>query len=139
MDRREWALFLVRVLLGEIFIAHGGQKVMGWFGGPGLTGFISWAGKFAIPEWLAYLAAFSEFIGGWLLLLGIFAELGALMVIPVMLGAIFIIHWDQGFFAQNNGFEYPFSLAISLLAIIIGGPGKFALWDPVTQWISKKY
>ncbi len=128
IPRAQWALLIVRVMLGIIFIAHGGQKVMGWFCGSGLEGFASWIGTFGIPTYLAYAAAFAEFIGGWLLLAGIAAELGALMVICVMLGAVFIVHWNHGFFMQNNGFEYPLSLVFFSLAILIGGPGRLALW-----------
>ncbi len=128
-SHKAWGLFIVRATLGAIFIAHGGQKVLGIFGGPGLAGFVAWANTLGVPNMLAYLAAFAEFLGGWLLLLGCCAELGALMVIPVMLGAVFLVHWSHGFFNQNGGFEYPLSLAIFSLAIIIGGPGALALWD----------
>ncbi len=128
------ALTLVRITLGIIFIIHGGQKVLGVFGGPGLTAFVSWAGTYHIPSAVAYLAAFSEFIGGILLLTGVAAELGALMTIGVMLGAVLIIHRGHGFFAQNGGFEYPLSLILFALAIIIGGPGLFALWDPLKTY-----
>ncbi len=128
-ERAQWALFIIRVALGIIFIAHGGQKVLGLFGGTGLEGFVTWIAKYGVPEWLAYLAAFSELTGGILLLLGVAAEVGALLVIPVMIGAVTLIHWKHGFFSQNKGFEYPLSLIISALAIIVGGPGKYALWD----------
>lgn len=126
--RAEWALTILRIMLGCIFIAHGGQKVLGLFGGPGLEGFVQWATSQGIPTVLAYLGAFAEFIGGLLLLSGIAAELGALLTIPVMLGAIIYVHWPHGFFIQNGGFEYVLSLIISALVIIIGGPGKLALW-----------
>ncbi len=129
-QRSEWGLTLVRIVLGIIFIIHGGQKVMGWFGGPGLEGFVTWAAGFGIPSYLAYLAAFAEFVGGWFLLLGLLPELGAFMTLCVMLGAVFLIHWPHGFFAQKGGFEYPLSLALFDLAIIIGGHGKLALWCP---------
>lgn len=130
-NRADWALFIVRIMLGIIFIAHGGQKVLGLFGGPGLAEFAKMAATMyvPIPAFLAYLAAFAEFIGGILLFFGIAAELGALMVIPVMIGAVFFVHWPHGFFGQNNGFEYPLSLIFFLLAIVVGGPGKFALWE----------
>lgn len=129
-DRCEWALLIVRLMLGAIFIAHGGQKVLGLFGGPGLEGFAQWSATMGIAAWLAYLAAFAEFIGGILLFFGIAAELGALMVIGVMLGAIWFVHWHNGFFIQNNGFEYTLSLIVFAFAIIVGGPGKVYLWSP---------
>ena len=129
-NRAQWGLFIVRIMLGIIFIAHGGQKLLGVFGGPGLQGFAQWAWTtMKLPAFLAYLAAFAEFVGGILLFLGVASELGALMIIPVMIGAVFLVHWSQGFFSQNGGFEYPFSLIFFLLAIVIGGPGKFALWE----------
>ncbi len=113
--------------MGVVFIAHGSQKVLGLFGGPGLSGFVSWIGGYGIPSYLAYLAAFAELIGGALLLLGIYAELGALMVIPVMAGALILIHKSQGFFIQNNGFEYVLCLLVILFSIILAGPGYLAL------------
>ncbi len=129
-DRTQLGIFIVRIMLGIIFIAHGCQKVLGLFGGPGLEGFAQWSATMNIPAYLAYLGAFCELIGGIMLFLGIATELGALIIIPVMLGAVWFVHWNHGFFAQNGGFEYPLSLAIFLLAIVIGGPGKWYLWCP---------
>lgn len=127
VNLQAWALLLVRLVLGYTFFLHGAQKVFGWFGGEGLEGFVSWIGKYGVPVWLAYLAAFSELIGGILLFTGIFSRLGALMVIGVMLGATFLIHWTNGFFIQNQGYEYTLNLILFAIAILIGGPGKFAL------------
>ncbi len=127
-NRCETALSIVRITLGVIFVAHGSQKVLGLFGGPGLDGFVQWAGKYGIAPLLAKAAACAELLGGFLLLSGIAAEIGALMVIPVMLGAVWFIHWNSGFFSQNGGYEYPLSLVLFLLAIVIGGPGKWYAW-----------
>ena len=65
-----------------------------------------------------------------MLLSGIASEIGALMAVGVMIGAVFVVHWPHGYFAQNGGFEYPLNLIIFSLAIIIGGPGVYALWNP---------
>lgn len=124
-----WALLILRLLLGSTFILHGSQKVLGLFDGPGLTGFAAAVSKTGAPAALAYLAAFFEFIGGWLVLLGIAAEIGALMIAPVMLVAIAAVHWKHGYFSQKQGFEYPFNLLLVAIALILGGPGKLALWD----------
>ncbi len=129
MIRQEWALLMVRLVVGSIFILHGSQKVFGWFGGPGLQGFANWTASLGVPTILGYLAAFAEFIGGIMIFFGIFPALGAAMIIPVMLGAVFLVHWKGGYFIQNNGFEYPFNLILLLVAIIIGGGGKFVFFE----------
>ncbi len=125
--RAQWALTLLRIALGVVFVAHGSQKVLGIFGGPGLSGFATWIGQYGIPSYLGYLAAFAEFIGGILLLLGVYAELGALIVMPVMAGAILFVHKSHGFFIQHNGFEYVLCLMVMLFSIIIAGPGYLTL------------
>lgn len=119
--RCDKALTIIRMALGAIFIVHGSQKVLGLFGGPGLEGFATWLGTYGVPPAIAYLAAFSEFIGGLFLLSGYFTWLGGIMTSAVMLGAIFIIHWPN-FFVQHNGFEYPLMLIITTLAVVLGTP-----------------
>lgn len=130
---RGWALCLLRLTVGSIFIAHGGQKVLGLFGGPGLDGFVAWAGTIGVSPLFAYLAAFAELIGGLMMFFGIAAEVGALLTIPVMIGAVFLVHWQHGYFMQNGGFEYPFNLILLALVIIIGGSGRCSLYNPFKE------
>lgn len=118
-DRPALALTLLRIATGAVFIAHGAQKVLGLFGGPGLDGFAQWSATLGIPSWLAYAAAFAEFIGGLLLVSGIGASLGALLTAAVMLGAIWFVHLDKGFFSQNGGYEYPLLLLINSAVIFL--------------------
>lgn len=118
-DRTSLALNIVRIATGAVFVLHGAQKVFGLFGGPGLEGFAQWSTTMGIPSWLAYVAAFAEFIGGILLVLGIGASWGALLTASVMLGAIWFVHLDKGFFSQNGGFEYPLLLLINSVAILV--------------------
>lgn len=127
-NRTEVALSLVRITLGVIFVAHGLQKVLGLFGGPGLDGFAQYIASMGVPAFLGYLAAFAELLGGFLLLSGIASEFGALLIIPVMLGAIWLVHGKNGFFIQNGGYEYALTLLALLIAIVIGGPGKWYAW-----------
>ena len=127
-DCYAWALCLVRLLMGATFIAHGCQKVFGWFGGPGIHGFAGWIAGLGMPLWLGYAAGGFELIAGILLFFGIAAEFGALMVVPVMVMAIYLIHSSHGYFLPQ-GCEYALNLAVLALVVIIGGPGKLALWD----------
>ncbi len=128
-----WALWLLRLSLGIIFIGHGGQKVFGLWGGPGLEGFVQWIGTFGVPPVLGYLAAFAELAGGICMFLGVATEVGALLTIPVMIGAVFLVHWPNGYL-QHDGFEFTLHLILLAAAVIIGGPGCGALWDPFKKF-----
>lgn len=134
---QSYGLFIIRVAIGIAFLLHGSQKLFGFFGGPGLNGFIEYTNSLGVPVLFGYLAAIFEFLGGAMLLLGIATELGALIVIPVMIGAVLLVHGNNGYFIQNNGYEYALNLAIILIAIIISGPGKYALWDPFKELRNK--
>lgn len=134
MNYQAFGLFIIRFWLGFVFIMHGAQKVFGLFEGPGLAGFAAAVTEMGFPGWMGYFAAFFEFIGGGLLLLGILPEIGALLTIPVMLVAIFKVHFAAGFFGQNGGFEYPLNLLILAVVIIISGGGKFTLFDYFKNW-----
>ncbi len=127
-DEKLWAAIPLRIALGLIFLAHGGQKLFGWLGGKGLLGT---ADFFAVKMGLtpgmfwATLAGIGEFGGGLLLLFGLFTRLGALSVALVMLVAILKVHW--GAFFLPTGAEFAFSLFCSALALLIIGGGKFSL------------
>lgn len=127
-DARQWATLPLRIALGLIFLAHGGQKIFGWLGGKGLTATAAYfTQKLGMNPGLlwAALAGVGEFGGAVLLLLGLFTRLGALSIAVVMLVAIFQVHW--GAFFMPKGIEFAFSLLASALALLIAGGGKFSL------------
>jgi putative oxidoreductase len=116
--------------MGAIFFAHGAQKVLGSFGGPGLKAFIN-AGPapfgFMKPAWLWYAAAaLSEFVGGILIFLGLITRVGAFFIACTMLTAILGVHWPK-FFASTRGFEYPLALFAMSLALLISGGGMASI------------
>lgn len=116
----------LRLALGIIFIAHGAQKVLGSFGGPGLKTFTGFPAPFSFmkPAWLWMgMAAVGELAGGILVLLGLFTRIGAFLIAVVMLVAIVGVHWPA-FFANNRGFEFPLVLLAAALALLIAGGGQ---------------
>lgn len=121
------ALFLVRILLGATCIAHGSQKLFGLFGGHGLHAFVQYTSSLGYPTWMGYLAALFEFVGGVMVLLGIYAQLGAALLIPIMFVAIYSVHLSSGYFVQTGGYEYALNLLILAIAIIVGGPGAYSV------------
>lgn len=124
------ALLILRVGLGVVFIAHGCQKVFGWFGGHGLAGTVAMMhGRLGIPVPLAYIASFTELLGGLAVLLGLFTRMGALGIAVVMSVAIATVHWKNGFFLDKQGFEYPFALLCMALSLVAAGPGRISIAD----------
>jgi len=125
------ALFILRLAMGAIFVAHGAQKVFGLFGGPGIQGFAGALENmgFVQPVLMAWLAGLAELIGGILLIGGIFPRTGATMIACVMAVAAVKVHGPNGLFASNSGFEYPL-LALSVaVALAFTGGGKLSLLD----------
>jgi putative oxidoreductase len=127
-DDKQWATVPLRIALGVIFIAHGGQKLFGWLGGYGLSGTAAFfAAKLGLTPGLlwATLAGLGEFGGGVLVLLGLFTRFGALMIAIVMGVAIVKVQW--GYFFMPRGIEYTFALLAMAVALLIAGGGKFSL------------
>ncbi|MBI3104710.1 MAG: DoxX family protein [Candidatus Rokubacteria bacterium] len=124
-----WAITVVRVVLGIIFVAHGAQKVLGWCGGYGLKGTTGYFVSLGLPLPIAYAVCFFEFLGGISLTLGLLTRLGALAVIIVMIGAIAKVHWPHGFFinwqlapGKGHGFEANLAfIAMAVACLIAGG------------------
>ena len=54
---------------------------------------------------------------------GLLTRVGALLILPVMLVAIFGVHWGS-FFMSNRGIEYALSLLAMALALLITGGGR---------------
>lgn len=125
-----WFPLPIRLALGAVMFAHGAQKVLGSFGGPGFNAFTSGNTPFGFmrPAWLwLAAAAISELLGGVLLVLGFLTRIGAFFIACVMLTAIIGVHWSGGFFAATRGYEYPMSLLAMAIALLIAGGGQASI------------
>lgn len=122
-------LFLIRVVFGLVFAAHGAQKLFGWFGGYGLAGtggFMESLG-FRPGKTFATAAALSEFVGGLLFALGFLGPVGSALMLSVMLVASITVHLKNGFFVATSGIEHPLLIATAAVGIALTGPGRYSL------------
>lgn len=125
-----WFTLPIRLALAAVMIAHGAQKVLGSFGGSGFNNFIGGTTPFAFmrPAWLwLAAAALSELVGGIFVGLGFLTRVGAFFIAATMLTAVVGVHWTNGFFASNRGYEYPLSLFAMALALLIAGGGQASI------------
>lgn len=121
-------LLLIRLILAAVFVFHGGQKLFGLFGGPGLSAIAEGFGKmgFPLPMVSALLAGSAEFFGGLVLLIGVGARIAAVPMAFTMFVASFAVH-GKAFSMQHGGMEYALTLAVTLVAVVLMGPGRLTI------------
>ena len=127
----------LRLGLGLVFTAHGCQKVFGAFGGGGFRGAIevaSNAGFQPAALWGPVLAL-TELAGGLAALLGFYARAAAAFLAFVMAVAITAVHAGNGFFNSNGGIEYPLTLFLVALSVVLEGSGPYSL----DTWLRLKH
>ena len=124
-----WAPLALRLAVGIIFVAHGAQKLFGWFGGYGLEGTGQFFGSIGLnPGYLmALLAGAAEFFGGLALILGLLVRPAAAALAFAMLVAIFSVHFSKGFFLDKGGYEYALALFATSVSLLFSGAGRASL------------
>lgn len=121
-----YGALLLRVPVGIIFVAHGAQKLFGWFGGYGLEGTGGWMESIGLAPGvlMAFLAGAAEFFGGLALILGLLTRPAAFALSIAMLVAIFSVHFSNGLFMSNNGYEFGLALLAASASLMFSGAGK---------------
>jgi len=114
------ALLVMRLALGAIIVDHGYHKVFG-----GLNHHVQFVTSLGLPAWSAYLSAFTEFLGGLLVLTGLFTRIAAIAICIDLSVAIFKVHLHNGLMG-NGGYELPLALATLAFALIFFGGGPIA-------------
>ena len=119
----------LRVPVGLIFVAHGAQKLFGWFGGYGLEGTGQFFGSIGLsPGYvMALLTGAAEFFGGLALVFGLLVRPAAAALAFAMLVAVFAVHWSKGFFLASGGYEYALALLAASLSLVFSGGGRLSV------------
>jgi putative oxidoreductase len=134
-----YGLALLRVVLGIIFVMHGYLAVA--VVGPG--GFESYAARMGYPvalaPFLAWYLIVAHLVGGVLIVLGLWTRVAALVQVPIMVSALFLLHFGQGFFLRGivldqaagqvmvGGAEYDLLVLAAAVTLGLTGGGALAL------------
>ncbi|MGH3655101.1 MAG: DoxX family protein [Micromonosporaceae bacterium] len=120
---------IARTLIGALFVGHGTQKLMGWFGGPGLEGTAGMMRSLEMhpPRRNALAAGVTETAGGALLTLGLATPLASAGLIGTMITAVRKVHWSKGPWVAGGGYEYNLVQIAALLALAEQKPGDISL------------
>ncbi len=127
------SLTTLRVVLGVVFFAHGAQRMLGWFGGDGFQGTMGVLTQTGMPAPVALLIICAQFFGGLGLLVGLLTRIASLGIAGLMIGAIFMVHLQNGFFMnwmgnqKGEGIEFHL-LALAMAAVLLlRGAGAFSV------------
>ena len=117
----DFGLLIIRVGLGVMFMLHGFPKLKGgtemWEGIGGSLGL-------PIPVVFGFLAALSEFVGGLMLIAGVFTRVALIVLIGVMAGAVtYHVKAGDGF----AGYGHALDLLIVFVGLLFTGPGKYSV------------
>jgi putative oxidoreductase len=123
---RDLALLAARGILGASIAAHGAQKLLGWFDGPGLTGatgFFESLG-FQPGEQHVRLASFAEMTAGGLIAAGALGPVGPAILASVMTTSAISNHLKNGYFAADDGIETNMIYVLAALFLAAGDYGR---------------
>jgi putative oxidoreductase len=129
MINTDLALALARAVVGLVIAAHGAQKVLGVWGGPGLSGWTQGMTRMGMRPavFWAWVSAFAELAGGLAFALGFLVPIVAAALTIQMGVAIQRAHWGKGFWNSKGGIEFPFTLGAIAAINGIADPGPDSL------------
>ena len=138
-------LLVLRVGLGVVLGAHALQKLFGWWGGQGVTGFknsLSDVG-YQHADILAYVSAGGEIVSGTLLVLGLFTPVAAAGALAFLINGLLATisakpHSHTFSFFLPEGHEYQITLIVLAVAVILAGPGRYGL-DARRGWAYRPF
>lgn len=122
---RDLGLLVMRLGIGVAFILHGSEKM---FGGPAMWNELGLNvipfGITFFPVFWGFMAAFAEFAGGILFILGFLFRPAALLLLITMIVATYTLHRTGQSFAV---YSHPLKMAFVFFGLLFVGPGKFSI------------
>ena len=126
-EKQPLAYALMRIFLGGALLVRG----IIFFSDPGAL--IELAGDESLYMWFSFVTI-SHLAGGLSMLLGFFTRLGALLQIPVLFGAVFVVSSGEGLTSANQSLELAVMVLFMLIVYFLFGSGTLSL----DEYLAKK-
>lgn len=123
---------VLRVILGALILFHGVSKLIH---GPGFV--VQALGQAGMPSFLAYGVYVGEVVAPLLLVLGLWARVGALIVAVNMVVALLLVHTSQFMSLADTGgwaLELQGMYLGGAIAVLLLGAGHFSLGGAHGRW-----
>ena len=121
MTHPEFCLDLLRIYLGLGLFMKGVNFIIE----PKLlTEWMSISQLLATKTLLAHYVIITHFCGGILLILGLVTRIAALVQLPVLAGAVFFVHYQEGLFTSTQNLEFTIlvTFLLAIFSLVGGGP-----------------
>ncbi len=69
----------------------------------------------------------AHLVGGVLLVVGLYTRLAALVQLPILIGAVVVVHWQDGLLSANQSLEFSSLVLFLLLLVCVFGSGRWSL------------
>ncbi len=116
-----FALLVLRIIVGIIFISSGWSHI---------TKTEERAKSIEMSKPFTFMLGLGELAGGAFVILGIWIQLAAILLIAIMAGAISfkVFKWNIGFFGEKStGWHYDFLILSANLVFLTVGGGRYVL------------
>ncbi len=121
---RELAYDLLRVYIGIALCARGAMFILN------AEPLMAYSGVRDGAMWqllVMHYVAPVHMVGGLLLALGLLTRLAALAQVPILFGAVFLVHIGEGLLTAGQGFELAALTLFTLVLFVVFGPGHMSL------------
>jgi putative oxidoreductase len=130
------AILLLRLMTGLILVVAGAGKVLTWFGGFGMTTKLElFKTNMHLSAFWAYLSSYTEFIGGFLIMIGLLTRFASIALLINMLVATLLVGFKNFFL---GGAAYPCLLFVICLVFVLTGPLAYSI-DAVLSTKNEKH
>ena len=88
---------------------------------------------------LAHYVGFAHLVGGLFIAIGLIIRVAILFQLPILLGAVFFINPERGFYSENAELWSSIIVLILLIVFLIYGSGKYSvdhlIRKPKRDWL----